>query len=73
MFPDAAPTKLLAYADDLLVFLSKPTEWHKLMNSLKVYNSASNAKVDLLKQKFSGRQSTPRMDILLETITLPMT
>jgi hypothetical protein len=27
----------------------------------------------LLKQKFSGRQSTPRMDILLETITLPMT
>jgi hypothetical protein len=41
--------KLLAYADDLEVFLSSPDEWLVLLSLLELYGRASNAKVNLSK------------------------
>jgi hypothetical protein len=49
MFPDALPIKLVAYADDLLVLLSKPAEWAPLLENLHTYSKSSNAKVNLRK------------------------
>ncbi|CDS11845.1 hypothetical protein LRAMOSA11489 [Lichtheimia ramosa] len=49
-FTDPAPVvKLLSYADDLEVFLTHPTEWPTLLELLKRYGRASNAKVNLSK------------------------
>lgn len=46
--------KLLAYADDLLVFLSHPPEWAVLLAHLQVYSHAVNGKINLQKtQVFS--------------------
>jgi subtilisin-like proprotein convertase family protein len=39
----------MAYADDLVIFLSSPREWQVIMNILKLYDKASNAKVNLEK------------------------
>lgn len=47
--PAPPPLKLLSYADDLEVFLSHPREWAILMDLLKCYGAASNAKVNLSK------------------------
>ena len=41
--------KILAYGDDLEVFLSSPGEWPVLLSLLENYDQASNAKVDLSK------------------------
>jgi hypothetical protein len=49
VFPESLPIKLMAYADDLLVFLSQPAEWPCLLDQLETYNQASNAKVNLAK------------------------
>lgn len=43
------PIKVLAYADDLLVFLQTPAEWHSLLRHIKTYNLESNSKVNLNK------------------------
>lgn len=48
-FTEVPPLKLLAYADDLLVFLKDPSEWRRLMQHLQVYGLASNASVNLNK------------------------
>lgn len=51
--------KLLSYADDLEVFLSSPQEWPILQDLLKLYGSASNAKVNINKTEIvslSGRK-----------------
>jgi hypothetical protein len=45
-FPDALPIKVLAYADDLLIFLSAPNEWETLTHHLHIYHLACNAKVN---------------------------
>jgi hypothetical protein len=54
LYPDAKPLQLLAYADDLLIFLSKPTEWQQLNVVLEIYHKASNAKVNLEKTNMSS-------------------
>ena len=33
-FPDAKPIKLMAYADDLLIFLHEQREWQPLLDNL---------------------------------------
>ncbi|KAG1033186.1 hypothetical protein G6F43_013618 [Rhizopus delemar] len=43
------PVKLLAYADDILIFINSKEEFLELQKSLKVYNSASNSQVNYSK------------------------
>lgn len=43
------PMKLLAYADDLCIFLSNQQDFHRAMAHLTAYNQASNAKVNVSK------------------------
>ncbi|CDH54787.1 hypothetical protein RO3G_11686 [Lichtheimia corymbifera JMRC:FSU:9682] len=64
------PFKVLAYADDLLVFLQSPTEWHILLKHLKTYNLASNSKINLNKTvvfPLSG-EPNPSWQIMLATM-----
>ena len=61
-FPDALPIKVLAYADDLLIFLSAPNEWETLTHHLHIYHLACNAKVNLAKTilfPLAGNASIP--------------
>ncbi|EPB83819.1 hypothetical protein HMPREF1544_09393 [Mucor circinelloides 1006PhL] len=41
-----APVKVLAYADDVLIFAKSQFELLELQGRLKIYNRASNAKVN---------------------------
>jgi hypothetical protein len=50
LHPDVKPLRLLAYADDLLIFLPKPIDWQQLNDVLEIYHKASNAKVTWRKQ-----------------------
>jgi hypothetical protein len=43
------PMKILAYADDLAVFLSSPDEWTALIAIMELYGRASNAKINIEK------------------------
>ncbi|KAG0864261.1 hypothetical protein G6F16_011161 [Rhizopus arrhizus] len=43
------PVKLLAYADDILIFINSKEEFLELQECLKVYNGASNSQVNYSK------------------------
>ncbi|KAG0857767.1 hypothetical protein G6F16_013468 [Rhizopus arrhizus] len=43
------PVKLLAYADDILIFINSKEEFLELQERLKVYNGASNSQVNYSK------------------------
>jgi hypothetical protein len=61
-FPDAFPIKVLAYADDWLIFPSAPNEWETLTHHLQIYHLACNAKVNLAKTilfPIAGKASIP--------------
>jgi hypothetical protein len=60
IFPDALPIKFMAYADDLLVLLSKPAEWAPLLENLHTYRKSSNAKVNAKDRSFSTGWQSPR-------------
>ncbi|EIE76089.1 hypothetical protein RO3G_00793 [Rhizopus delemar RA 99-880] len=48
------PVKILAYADDVLVFLHSPSDFVRLKNAVDIYDAASNAKLNFNKtQAFS--------------------
>lgn len=47
--PPPPPVRLLAYADDLLAFLSTPDELTTLQHLLRTYQLASNGKVNINK------------------------
>lgn len=47
--PAPTPVKLMAYADDIVVFLNSPTELSALQRCLSIYSSASNALVNFHK------------------------
>ncbi|KAG0870908.1 hypothetical protein G6F15_011532 [Rhizopus arrhizus] len=48
------PVKILAYADDVLVFLHSPSDFIRLKNAVDIYGAASNAKLNFNKtQAFS--------------------
>lgn len=44
--PTLPPLKCLAYADDVMIFLSTPSDLHRLQLHLSKYQSASNAKLN---------------------------
>ena len=50
-FPDAKPIKLMAYADDLLIFLHEPREWQPLLDNLQLHHSASKTQKSTLKKR----------------------
>ncbi|KAG1575735.1 hypothetical protein G6F47_013438 [Rhizopus delemar] len=43
------PVKLLAYADDILIFINSKEEFLELQERLKVYNGASNSQINYSK------------------------
>ncbi|KAG1132496.1 hypothetical protein G6F37_012652 [Rhizopus arrhizus] len=45
----AGPVKLLAYADDILIFINSKEEFLELQECLKVYNGESNSQVNYSK------------------------
>ncbi|KAG1033152.1 hypothetical protein G6F25_010728 [Rhizopus arrhizus] len=56
------PIKILAYADDVAVFLSKPSDFVRLRQLYEVYAQASNAKINLGKTEafsLSGHPHPP--------------
>ncbi|KAG2172121.1 hypothetical protein INT44_004743 [Umbelopsis vinacea] len=59
-FPDALPIKVLAYADDLVIFLSAPNEWETLTQHLQIYHLACNAKIVYEVDGFTNTQRSQR-------------
>lgn len=53
---------VLSYADDLEVFLTSPNEWPLLMDLLRLYHQASNAKVNLTKTVVMPLSGEPQQD-----------
>jgi hypothetical protein len=49
--PETVKLKVLAYADDLLIFLNNLTECRQLMAYLEVYRQASNGKLNVFKSQ----------------------
>lgn len=47
--PSLPEMKVLAYADDVIVFLQDTTEWETLMHIYQQYSKASNARINLQK------------------------
>lgn len=48
-FPLTLLLKVLDYADDTLVFLNQPSDFHRLQHHLDTYCKASNAKLNINK------------------------
>jgi hypothetical protein len=68
---DMAPLpalKVIAYADDVCVFLSSHTDFHKIQEHLNTYGRMSNAKVNIGKTEaisLSGRPSDSWQELLI--------
>ncbi|KAG1081966.1 hypothetical protein G6F42_022742 [Rhizopus arrhizus] len=68
--PNPSPAlKVLAYADDVCVFLSSPTDFLRLQHHLQTYGQVSNAKVNLSKTEaifLNGKSSNQWQQLLTQ-------
>ncbi|KAG1136003.1 hypothetical protein G6F38_012370 [Rhizopus arrhizus] len=68
--PNPPPAvKVLAYADDVCVFLSSPTDFLRLQHHLQTYGQVSNAKVNLSKTEaifLNGKSSNQWQQLLTQ-------
>ncbi|KAG1016750.1 hypothetical protein G6F26_012278 [Rhizopus arrhizus] len=53
------PVKILAYADDVLVFLKSPSDFNRLQQAVSIYASASNAMLNYSKTQAFSLSSDP--------------